>query len=215
MLEKLKKLKVNIGWRSLILIGVCAVLIFVDLITKYFAEKDGWIFTVIPNFIEVEKVSYNDGCAFSFLSGAQPFLIAMTFILLALLIFVFIVMPERLTLLKIAVSMIIAGAIGNLVDRIAFFKVRDFVMINMGFSSPLCNFADFWIVIGTVIAVIDTLFFNEWALIPLTKSAKAAQAKRKEEEEKGKAESAKIEKTQLPDTGISETDENGSDDKNG
>ena len=48
-----------------------------------------------------------------------------------------------------------------------------------------CNFADFWIVFGTIIAVIDILFINEWALIPLTKSAKEAQEKRKREKEEG------------------------------
>ena len=44
-----------------------------------------------------------------------------------------------------------------------------------------CNFAEFWIVFGTVLAVIDIMFLNEWALIPLTKKAKEAQAKHKEE----------------------------------
>lgn len=184
MLEKLKKLKVNIGWKSLVLIGVCVALILVDLLTKIFEEKDKWNFTVIPNFIEVASGSRNPGCAFSFLANAewgQSFLIAMTFILLAALIVLFIFLPERFTLLKVALSLIIAGAIGNLIDRIAFREVRDFVGINMFGSMVSCNFADFWIVFGTVIAVIDILFINEWSLIPLTKSAKAAQAKKKEQ----------------------------------
>lgn len=184
MLEKLKKLKVHIGWKSLLLIGVCVALVLVDLLTKIFEEKDGWNFTVIPNFIEVASGSRNPGCAFSFLADAewgQSFLIAMTFILLAVLVVFYIFLPERFILLKVAVSMIVAGAVGNLIDRIAFREVRDFVGINMFGNMVSCNFADFWIVIGTVIAVIDILFINEWALIPLTKSAKAAQAKQKEQ----------------------------------
>ena len=184
MLEKLKKLKVHIGWKSLLLIGVCVALVLVDLLTKIFEEKDGWNFTVIPNFIEVASGSRNPGCAFSFLANAewgQSFLIAMTFILLAVLVVFYIFLPERFILLKVAVSMIVAGAVGNLIDRIAFREVRDFVGINMFGNMVSCNFADFWIVIGTVIAVIDILFINEWALIPLTKSAKAAQAKQKEQ----------------------------------
>lgn len=184
MLEKLRKLKVNIGWKSLILIGVCVVLILIDLLTKIFEEKYGWNFTVIPKFIEVQSGSRNPGCAFSFLADApwgQTFLIIMTFFLLAALIAVFIFLPERFTLLKVAVSVITAGAIGNLIDRIAFREVRDFVGLNMFGSMVSCNFADFWIVLGTIIAVIDILFLNEWAVFPLTKTAKAAQANRESE----------------------------------
>lgn len=185
MLEKLKKLKVNISWKSLILIGVCVALIIVDLLTKIFEERDHWSFVVIPKLIEVNSGSRNPGCAFSFLANAawgQTFLIVVTFIMLVLLIALFVVLPERLLLIKIAVTLIVAGAIGNLIDRIAFQEVRDFVGINMFGSMVSCNFADFWIVFGTVIAVIDILFLNEFALIPLTKKAKEAQKKQKEEE---------------------------------
>ena len=185
MLEKLKKLKVNIGLKSIILIAVCALLIMTDLLTKVFEEKDKWNFVVIPNFIEVTSGSRNPGCAFSFLAEAawgQTFLIVMTFIMLAVLITAFILLPERFTLLKVALSMITAGAIGNLVDRIAFREVRDFVGLNMFGNMVACNFADFWIVIGTAVAIIDILFINEWAIIPLTKRAKQAQAEKKEKE---------------------------------
>lgn len=187
MFEKLKKLKVNVGWKSLILIGVCVVLILVDLLTKIFEERYGWNFIVIPHFIEVESGSRNPGCAFSFLANAswgQPFLIVMTFILLVALIAVFIFLPERFTLLKVALCLIVAGAIGNLIDRIAYREVRDFVGVNMFGKMVSCNFADFWIVFGTVVAVVDMLFLNEWSVFPLTKKAKEAQKARDEQEVK-------------------------------
>lgn len=182
MIDKFKnKFKVNIGLKSIILIAVCIILILVDLLTKIYEERNGWSFTVIPGFIEVESGSRNPGCAFSFLANAawgQTFLIVVTFILLVLLVAFFTILPERFTLIKVAVSMITAGAIGNLIDRIAYHEVRDFVGIKMFGNMVSCNFADFWIVIGTFIAIIDILFLNEWALIPLTKKAKEAQDKR-------------------------------------
>ena len=184
MLEKLKKLKVNIGWKSIILIGVCVVLILIDLLTKIFEERYNWNFKVIPKFIEVEGGHRNPGCAFSFLAEAswgQPFLIAMTFLLLAVLVAVYIFLPERFLVLKVALSMIVAGAIGNLIDRIAYLEVRDFVGVNMFGNMVYCNFADFWITFGTALAVLDILFLNEFALVPLTKKAKEAQAKKNEE----------------------------------
>ena len=72
--------------------------------------------------------------------------------------------------------------IGNLVDRFVFDgEVRDFVYVNMLFNAPCCNFADFFIVLGVIFAAADCLFFNDWALIPLTARAKAAQAAEKEQ----------------------------------
>ncbi len=91
-------------------------------------------------------------------------------------------MPNRFVVLKVAVSLIISGAIGNLVDRLAFRFVRDWFGLNMFGNIAYCNFADFWIVIGAIIAVIDLLFLNEWAVFPLTQKAKAAQQAKKEEE---------------------------------
>lgn len=178
MTDKKRKIKVNIGILSIILTGAIVALVLIDLLTKIFEERNGWNFTVIRGFIEVVGGCRNPGCAFSFLADAewgQPFLIAATFILLAALIFLFTVLPERFFLLKTAIAMIIAGALGNLIDRIAYGEVRDFVGLRMFGNIVYCNFADFWIVIGTVIAVVDLLFLNEIAVFPLTKRAKAAQ----------------------------------------
>lgn len=201
MLEKIKKLRVHIGLKSIILAGVCIVLILVDLLTKIFEERYNWNFIVIPNFIEVEggSVHRNPGCAFSFLANAswgQGFLIAMTFILLAVLIAVYIFLPERFTLIKVALSMIIAGAIGNLIDRLAYRQVRDFVGVNMFGNMVFCNFADFWITFGTALAILDIMFINEFALFPLTKKAKATQAKHKENEENKEITSEEIPPTE-------------------
>lgn len=185
MLEKLKKIRINVGWKSLVMIAACVALILVDLLTKIFEERDNWNFTVIPNFIEVVSGSRNPGCAFSFLADAawgQTFLIVTTFIMLAVLTAIFITLPERFILLKVAITLIVAGAIGNLIDRIAFREVRDFVGINMFGNMVSCNFADFWIVFGTIVAIVDILFLNEWALIPLTKRAKEAQKKEEDNE---------------------------------
>ncbi|MDE5722215.1 MAG: signal peptidase II [Clostridia bacterium] len=187
MLEKIKeKLKFNVGLKSAILIAVGVALVLVDLLTKIFEERDGWNFTVIPKLIEVESGTRNPGCAFSFLADAawgQVFLIVMTFILLIVLVAVFIFLPEKHFVLKISLCLITAGAVGNLIDRIAYREVRDFVNVNIFGSMAACNFADFWIVFGSILAVIDLLFIDEWSLFPLTKRAKEAQAKRKAEKD--------------------------------
>ena len=99
-------------------------------------------------------------------------------------------MPNRFIILKVAVSLLISGAVGNLVDRIMLFQVRDWFGLNIFGRMAFCNFADFWIVLGAILAVLDLMFLNEFAVIPLTKTAKAAQAAKKAEEESKKEENA-------------------------
>ena len=188
--KKKLKLKVSIGKSGLILLAVFAVLLTVDLVLKVCAEQYVWQFKVIPGLIEVVPVQYNSGAAFSFLAGkewAQTFFIVLTFIMLALMIAVFLFLPKRFVVLKVAIVLVAAGAVGNLVDRLAFACVRDFVNVWMFGSMACCNFADFWIVFGVIVAVIDLLFLNEWAVFPLTKKAKAAQDKNKQHEEEAQA----------------------------
>lgn len=181
--KKKLKLKISIGKFGLILIAVFAVLLTADLVLKYCAQRYEWEFTVIPKVIEVVRVQYNTGAAFSFLydkAWAQTFFIIITFIMLAVMAAAYLLIPKRFVVLKTAVILIMAGAMGNLVDRLAFGRVRDFVNVWMFGKMACCNFADFWITFGVVIAVIDMLFLNEWAAFPLTKRAKAAQKAQKQ-----------------------------------
>ncbi len=183
-----KKINFNFGIASAILVAVFAVLLTADLVLKYCAVRYDWEFTVIPRLIEVVSVQYNSGAAFSFLADkpwAQTFFIVLTFIMLVLLVLAFLALPKRFVILKTAVAMVAAGAVGNLVDRMLWQCVRDFVDVNIFGSVACCNFADFWIVFGVILAIIDILFLNEWSVIPLTKSAKAAQAAEKERKAEG------------------------------
>lgn len=184
----LKKIKPHFGKLSIILLVVIAALITADLLTKHYEVVCDWNAKIIPGVVEINSGVRNDGIAFGIYIGPIPTLI-LTFILLAIMIFAFIVVPNRFIMLKVAISLVIAGAIGNIVDRIALGYVRDWFGLWMFGSIAYCNFADFWIVIGAILAAIDMLFINEISVFPLTKKAKAFQAARKEEEERKKSES--------------------------
>ncbi len=184
-----RKLKPHFGKLSIILLVVIAVLIAADLLTKHFEEKYCWELTIIPDVIVIHHGVPNYGVAFGIQIGQIPILV-ITFVLLAAMVFAFIVLPNRYVLLKVAISLVIAGAIGNIVDRIALGYVRDWFGLWMFGTIAYCNFADFYIVIGAILAALDMLFLNEISVFPLTKKAKAFQAARKEEEEKKKSEQA-------------------------
>lgn len=181
-----RRIKSNFGWKSALFLVICIGMLAADLLTKHFAESDGWRFTVIPGFIEVVEVKYNDGASLGMGSGLVPLFIALTFIAIPIFIAAILLLPERAALLKFCIYMALAGAIGNLVDRIAFGKVRDFIYMNFGFIDFICNLADVWLMVGLVLAIIDLLFLSEWAAFPLTKKARAAQAERRRQEERDK-----------------------------
>ncbi len=109
------------------------------------------------------------------------FSVIMIVVITALILF----LPERLTILKLSLYMILAGAVGNLIDRAYYGYVRDFLW--MVFPGATCNVADIFIVAGTVLAIIDLLFFKEWAAFTLTKKSRAIQAEKRKKEEEAKA----------------------------
>ena len=63
-------------------------------------------------------------------------------------------------LFNVAAILIIGGGIGNLIDRIFYGYVVDYLSIS--FFPPVCNFADYCITIGAVLMVIYLLFFSDF-----------------------------------------------------
>jgi len=62
---------------------------------------------------------------------------------------------------SLALSLILAGALGNLVDRLTLGAVIDFISLFWGdFHWPAFNFADSYISIGAAMLIIDGLFRN-------------------------------------------------------
>ena len=59
---------------------------------------------------------------------------------------------------KICVSLILGGSLGNLLDRIIYGYVIDFLDFNiLGYNYPIFNFADSFIVVGTIILLINSI----------------------------------------------------------
>ena len=106
------------------------------------------------NFVHVQ----NDGASGGILGGQTALLIVITLVLLAVLIWYYVLkmkglQNKYLTLLSVAMGMIFGGSLGNLYDRVIFGYVRDF--INFQFINfPVFNIADSAITIGVILLVI-------------------------------------------------------------
>ena len=112
----------------------------------------------IPGLLEFTYVE-NTGAAFGFLSGLSWILITLTGLtLLALLVLVF-RYKHHTFLSYTACTLIVAGGIGNLIDRVAFGYVVDY--IHVLFFPYVFNFADCCVVIGAVLFAVWYLFIME------------------------------------------------------
>lgn len=105
---------------------------------------------------------YNKGAAFSFLadqSGWQRWFFTLISAAVSIMLFVWISRLPRGTLwLPIALSLVLGGAIGNLIDRALFGHVIDFISVHWQNSYfPTFNIADSAITIGAVMMAMDVL----------------------------------------------------------
>lgn len=115
---------------------------------------------LIPGFLGLRYVE-NTGAAFSILSGKQLLLILITFVVLGAIFGLFFraVKSGEHFVVKLSYSLILAGAIGNFVDRVRFNYVVDFFEFKF-INFPIFNVADIAIVCGVILLAIATLFLD-------------------------------------------------------
>lgn len=114
------------------------------------------LITVIPNFFYITKV-YNDGAAWSIFDGSVAFLIIVAIVALIFLVSYQKIFQENLRNI-LAFALIYGGLLGNLVDRIVYGYVIDYIKLLFGnFSFPVFNLADMAIVSGFILLIYAVL----------------------------------------------------------
>ena len=107
---------------------------------------------IIPNFLNLTYV-HNIGAAFSIFEGAKWFFI-ITAIIVLNIIYIFFIKDKELKNSEIVIySLLISGIIGNLIDRVVFGYVIDFIDVNI-FNFAIFNLADSFIVIAVILLLI-------------------------------------------------------------
>ncbi|MDE3130638.1 MAG: signal peptidase II [Acidobacteriota bacterium] len=130
---------------------VCAAVIALDQVTKHTLGtwiQPGQVRHVIPGLTLVYE--RNTGVAFSFLAGTGALVYAVTAIALVALVAFLLARPRR-RLLWLPTGMLVGGAIGNLIDRVALGSVIDFVKLP---HWPAFNLADTCVTFGVIILVL-------------------------------------------------------------
>lgn len=144
------------------LIALC-ILMLADQYTKFLAISH---LKGQPPFVLIEKVlefSYleNTGAAFSSFEGRQAFLIILTSLVIFILIWKYMTLPDarRFLPIRLCLLLILGGAGGNLLDRMTRNYVVDFIYF-VPINFPKFNVADIYITCGVALLAILLFFYS-------------------------------------------------------
>jgi len=148
-------------------ITVAAIVVIADQVTKWAIIEWVALYEKIPlnSFINLTH-QRNTGAAFSFLANAggwqRWFFIGLGVIVgVVIAVWLWRIRKERLAVLSAGLALVLGGAIGNLIDRIALGYVTDFIQVWFGdWAFPSFNVADAGISVGAAFLIIDALFFS-------------------------------------------------------
>ncbi len=151
----MKKDKKIYFWLSLIFF------LIIDQVTKLIVigkipEKES--IPIINNIFHFTHIK-NTGIAFGLFQGNSRFVLILgVFTLLTFIILFFTYKRPSGVIVNLALGLICAGAMGNLIDRIFYGKVIDFLDFRIW---PVFNIADASVVIGIILVIVFYIFTNE------------------------------------------------------
>lgn len=136
-----------------------AIVLMIDQFIKLLIQKNMQLYqeiSIIPHFFSLCYVK-NTGAAFSLLENATLLLIIISVLFIVVIDNMIKKETENLDNLSIvSLGMILGGIFGNLIDRILYRSVIDFISFSFGsYHFPIFNIADMGITIGVILLVID------------------------------------------------------------
>jgi len=137
------------------ILAVSGMLILIDQVSKYYVEKlilPGQSVPIVKNLFQLTLVQ-NPGGAFGLFRRWGPFLFIVISVLIIILFFFFLKRFSRKGLLwRLGLGLIVGGALGNLIDRLRWGYVVDFLDLSLwGHHWPAFNFSDLGITTGVAI----------------------------------------------------------------
>jgi signal peptidase II len=139
------------------LVLIASFVVIIDRLAKFLVFNnlfEGQSIGIIPRIFHLTLV-LNTGAAFGLFKNKSEFFITASFIVIAL-IFTYVWFDKEKDLISLsALGLILGGAIGNLIDRLTFGYIVDFLDFRVW---PVFNIADSAITIGSMLLILRILF---------------------------------------------------------
>ena len=137
-----------------------------DQSTKWLVNNSMNLYQSIPVINDFFYLTYvtNDGMAFGLsLPGGQLTLTTLSIIMTFVLVYFFWLEKNSHFVMKLSLSLIISGALGNLIDRILAGKVIDFIHIKIGsyWEWYIFNIADTSVSIGMILFIFHSFYLQD------------------------------------------------------
>lgn len=144
-------------------IVMIVIILLIDQITKLWINASmslGESMTLIKGFFKITNV-HNTGAAWSIFEGNMVFFYLITIVFVIAMIYFYRNSEEADRMTKFGIVLMMAGAVGNFVDRIALQYVRDFLdFIILGYDFPVFNVADMSLCIGVGVVILSVFLEN-------------------------------------------------------
>lgn len=134
-------------------------LIIIDIVSKLIVKKYLIVhksIVIIKNFLNITYVK-NTGAAWSIFDNNSLLVLIISGLVIGYIIYYLEKHKPSRKIEKIAYSFILAGALGNFINRLVYGYVIDFIDVKIfGYNYPIFNIADIFIVVGVLVLIIDT-----------------------------------------------------------
>lgn len=142
------------------LIFITLIIIIFDVISKIFISNILILnksITIIPNFFYL-TYTHNYGGAWSIFDNSTLFITIVSFLIIIGIIYYLFKNKVTKKIEIVGYSLLLGGAIGNLIDRIVYGYVIDFLdFYILGYDFPIFNVADIGIVVGIILLLVSMI----------------------------------------------------------
>ena len=138
--------------------AILVLLIVLDLLSKILVDSKlmlGQSITIIDDFFHI-TYAHNTGAAWSMFEGKTIFFCLIAIAALVVMFYFYRNMKPEEKLVRWGIILMMAGTAGNLIDRLVYQYVRDFLdFIIFGYDFPIFNLADMALCIGVGLIILD------------------------------------------------------------
>lgn len=139
---------------------ILAITLLIDQLTKWLVRANMMLGESIPVINNVFHLTYieNPGAAFGMFANKTYFFVFFTIIVIGMMLYLYIKQPNKRSMLSCSLALVVSGAIGNLIDRVAKGTVTDMFDFHIW---PVFNIADMAVVIGLLYLAYRLIFHGE------------------------------------------------------
>ena len=139
--------------KNLVVFSTALIVILLDQFSKFLIKQNFQLNQSIPIIKNILHLTYvtNTGSAFGLFKGLNIFFILLSIIVIAVIFYFLKKIKDYRKLLQFSVGLLLGGTIGNLIDRLIYGYVIDFIDFRIW---PVFNLADSAVTIGVILLII-------------------------------------------------------------